>query len=78
MIDETGPIQILELDADGTLILKIRNKAGRGFKWKQDDPTTDLETALTRFRMAAPNYVPEPVRRAMLPSIWKRFWGVCK
>ena len=43
-----NPIQSLELYADGSTKLLIRNQAGRGHRWREE-PTCDLESACQRF-----------------------------
>ena len=55
-----NPIQALELYADGSTKLLIRNQAGRGHRWREE-PTCDLESACQRFLTLAPGYVPRAV-----------------
>ena len=73
-MDVNGPIQVLELDADGTAVLKIRNAAGRGHKWTHEPPTTDLDAAVRRFLEVAPGYVLVKPTVAHV-SAWRRIFG---
>ena len=63
-MDVNGPIQILELFADGTFQLSARNKPGRGHVWKIVNLPygCTLEQACRRFVELDPDYVPEHIR----------------
>ena len=72
MTDETGPIQILELFADGSCRLQIRKHAGRGYKW-MSLVTTDIASAAKRFIEVDPRYVKPSVENRK--PWWRRLFG---
>ena len=72
MTDETGPIQILELFADGSCRLQIRNHAGRGYRWQSETGHRVAEAA-RRFVELDPDYVPPMI--ATREPWWRRMFG---